>query len=60
MKKDKKKLKCGACGCKKVTLYTNKNKDLFAECNQCKSTTEIKVYAGIEFDWGDNSKGILC
>lgn len=59
MKEGMQKLQCGSCGCELVTLYINKEQDLVAECNKCKSTTEINICTRINFDWGDKSDGIL-
>lgn len=53
------KLQCGACGCESVTLYINQGQDFIAECNECKSTTEINIHTRIHFDWTEQSEGIL-
>ena len=60
VKEGMQKMQCGSCGCDKVVLYTNKGNDLVAQCDACASTTEINISTKIDFDWGENSKGILC
>lgn len=54
------KMACGNCGHESFSIYTDKQGDLIAECNSCKSTTIITVTSKIKLDWGEKSDGILC
>ena len=60
-----KKMCCGNCGDVRMCVYSKPKADrpneVMVECQGCKSVTAIRTSKpAIEFDWGENSKGILC
>jgi hypothetical protein len=60
-------LQCGACGSKLFSLHTPQNirreqcLSLIAKCQSCGSETVVApVPVALDFDWGQESEGILC
>ncbi len=52
MNNNAQKMACGNCGHESFSIYTDKQGDLIAECNSCKSTTVITVTSKIKLNWG--------
>lgn len=58
-----KKFRCGGCGCDEYKLYADQHHHpimILAECQQCKSMTEIKItQPKLKLDFGENSEGVM-
>ena len=54
---------CGNCGHRRFAIYQEDTRDgvLVVECEQCRSTTVIRITAPqLRLEFGDGSRGILA